>query len=95
MTTGHRHSLPRLIGLLHNIEYRTCNVDRLASAIHRYLTLIESANILHILSSRHLTRAQILNEQSLFGIAPQRTVEEVSGADRIYLDIVRNKLKCD
>ena len=42
--------------------------------------------------SRHLPRFEILHKQSLFRIAPQRTVQKVSGADGIAFYPVGRKL---
>ena len=81
LTSGHRDSLSGLSGLLDRVKYSFRYVLRAATLVHRHLIEVELLHILYCLSSRDLACCEVLYEESVLRIAPERSVVEVARAD--------------
>ena len=93
LSAGDGDGLTGLVLLLDEVEDRDGDVADAAAAVHRHLRLVVALDVLDGLRAGHLAGAQVLDEQPALGVAPQRPVEEVAGADRVDLDVVGAELQ--
>ena len=74
LTTGDRKCLTGFILLRNDVEDRFCNVFDLTAASERNLGFIIFSNIRDRLCAGDFSGVQILDEETLYRIGPQRTV---------------------
>ena len=63
--------------------------------MHGDLFFVVFFDLCDISSAGDFTALEVLNEKTFYGVAPQGTVKEVSGADGIDFDFVRNKFESE
>ena len=95
LTAGHGDCLTGLVILFADIENRSCDIDSAAASSEGNLALVKFKDIGGRFCAGDLSCPEILNEKPFFGICPEGTFKEVSGADCVDLDIIRGKLHCE
>ena len=93
LTAGDRDSLTGFILLFHRIDDSFGNVGGEAAAADGNEGFIMLADIGDSFCTGDFAGFEILDEQAANGVAPQRTVEEVSGADGVDFDLIGNQFQ--
>ena len=93
LSARHGKGLTGFAGLFDQIKHGFGHVFRTRALAHRNLSHVEGAYVFHRLGTRHLTGVQVLQEQAVFGVRPQRTFVEVARTYGIDLDAERSQLQ--
>ena len=82
-------------GLFDQVEYGFGDIFRTGTLTHRNLCHVVGSDVLDGFGSGNFSCMEVLEEESVFGIRPQRTLVEVTRTYRVDLDPERSKLQCE
>ena len=95
LTAGDGDSLTGFILLNCAVDDGFGDVSGETAAVHGNLFFVMFFNLCDIGCAGDFTALEVLNEKTFDGIAPQGTVEEVAGADRVDLDFVSDEFESE